>query len=150
MAAIRRAAIRRSGQGRRAGTVSADGWLGCCSFVLVLVAATGTLVLGIGTGSAPAQAANAATTYLTLSVTPTQGLVTGEPMTVTVSRTAAGTAAGVEIFKVGYAWCAPGTVLTPPKPIQRRGNPLVTGLSITTSLGRSCARHIQLRRGTPR
>ena len=97
-------------------------WLvGLCSFALVLVAATGTLVLGIGPGSVPAQAANAATTYLTLSVTPTQGLVTGEPMTVTVSRTAAGTAAGVEIFKVGYAWCAPGTVLTPPQTMNNVG-----------------------------
>ncbi len=74
-------------------------------------------MLGVGTGSAPAQAANAVTTtYVTFSVTPTQGLVTGEPMTISVGRTAAGTAAGVQIFKVGYAWCAPGTVLPPPGP----------------------------------
>lgn len=88
------------------------------SFALVLVGTTGALAIGVATaGSISAPPANPGTTYLTFSVTPTQDLVTGEAMTITVSRTDAGTSAGVEIHKVGYAWCAPGTVPPPPLPI---------------------------------
>lgn len=47
-----------------------------------------------------------------LSVTPTQNLTDGEPMTITVTRTAAGTAAGLEITWVAFAWCTP--TFTPP------------------------------------
>ena len=58
----------------------------------------------MGLTSGPASASTAAS-YFALSVTPTQNLTTGEQMTVTVTRTASGTAAGLEITWVAFAWC---------------------------------------------
>lgn len=40
-----------------------------------------------------------------LSVTPTQNVTDGQQVTLTVTRTSAGTAAGVEITWVAFAWC---------------------------------------------
>ncbi len=79
----------------------------------VALLGSGTLsALWLEAGSSVAQAASQPTTYLTLSLAPgTQGLATGQTLTVTVSRTASGTAAGVEIRKVLTGWCAPATTL---------------------------------------
>jgi hypothetical protein len=72
-----------------------------CAFVLMAVAGeAGISALQVSASTSPSQ-------YFTLSVTPTQNLTDGEQMTVTVTRTAAGTAAGLEITWVAYAWCTP-------------------------------------------
>lgn len=46
--------------------------------------------------------------YFTMTVTPTKDLTNGEAMTVTVERTQAGTAAGLEITSIGTGWCTVG------------------------------------------
>jgi hypothetical protein len=106
---IRRAAshcrperARREG-GRRWRTI---GLLWC---VTILVAGTATFLFE--SAAAPSKAEAATTPYLTASVTPGQDLVTGQRMTLTVSRTSAGTTAGVQITKVVPGWCAGGTDL---------------------------------------
>jgi hypothetical protein len=74
-------------------------------------------LLAIGAGafiaqSTPAQSATLTKTPpFTVTVTPTQDLLTGQKMTVTVNRTAGGTAAGLEIHQLAVSWCAPGTTI---------------------------------------
>jgi hypothetical protein len=78
----------------------------------------------VGLTAAPASATTTPPNF-TLSVTPTQGVTDGQQMTLTVTRTAAGTAAGLEITWVAFAWCT-GTFIRP------KATPRAT-LSSTTS-----------------
>ncbi len=61
------------------------------------------LVGGIIDFTTPARAATSP--YFTLSVTPTQDLTNGQAMTITVTRTAAGTAQGLQIRAMATGWC---------------------------------------------
>lgn len=54
--------------------------------------------------------------YFTLTVTPSHDLVDGEAMTVTVTRTAAGAAAGLQINSIGTGWCTTGFQVPPELP----------------------------------
>ena len=91
-----------------------------CAFVL---AAAGSAI-GLGAASA-AWATTAPPPYFKLSVTPTQDLTDGEQMTVTVTRTDAGKAAGLEITWVAFAWCTP-TFTPPASPPTTRPSPPAT------------------------
>lgn len=53
-----------------------------------------------------AQAATPA--LLSMNVTPAQNVTTGQALTLTITRTQAGTTAGIEITVAATAWCAPG------------------------------------------
>lgn len=83
----------------------------CASVVMAAASA-------LGLTAAPASASTAPPANFTLTVTPTQNLTDGQQMTVTVTRTSAGTAAGLEITWVAFAWCtASFTAPTSPGPI---------------------------------
>jgi hypothetical protein len=75
--------------------------------VLVAVSLVGLVaVVGGIVTTALAPVARAQTSpYFTLSVTPTQGLTNGEAMTVTVTRTPAGTTQGLQILAMATGWC---------------------------------------------
>jgi hypothetical protein len=73
-----------------------------CAVALLAAAA---VLGGLPGFSSSARAATATSPYFTMTVTPTQGLTDGEAMTVTVTRTQAGTTAGLQITSVGTGWC---------------------------------------------
>jgi hypothetical protein len=96
--------------------------------------ATGLLGALILVGSFPGSTdpAQAATSpYFKLSVTPTEDLTDGATMTVTVTRTAAGTAAGLQISQLGTGWCTAGfqvpTNVGVFTPLTFAGLPAITG-----------------------
>ena len=76
----------------------------------LLVAAA--VLVGQAARSVPAHGVTSSTPpYFTVAVTPTQDLVDGQKLSITVTRTAAGTATALEIHQVAIAWCAPHTEL---------------------------------------
>jgi len=77
--------------------------------VMALVA----IVVGTWSFTGPARAQTAPT--FTLSVTPTQDLTNGQSMTVTVTRTAAGTSQGLQMKALSTGWCT-ADVQLPPNP----------------------------------
>ncbi|HVX21132.1 MAG TPA: hypothetical protein VHB02_07280 [Acidimicrobiales bacterium] len=97
------------------------------------------VVVGMAANDGSSAAAATAAPFA-LSVTPTQNLVDGQSMTVTVTRTAAGTAAGLQLFEVAIGWCARGTSLPsalPPGTTPGRWNfPVLSGRLCTTATHR--------------
>jgi len=99
-------------------------WCATALVASAVLAITGVLAGRSEAGASP-------TPYLTFTVAPTHNLVDGEQMTVTVDRTAAGTAAGVEILRVEPGWCAYGTNLPTGVPSSTYG----PGIGFPTGLG---------------
>lgn len=81
--------------------------------VMTLAALAGTAATLMGLVLEPVAGATTAH-YFSLSVTPTQNVVDGQSMTVTVTRTTEGTAANLEITSIETGWCtvAAATVLS--------------------------------------
>lgn len=86
-----------------------------------------------GALESPGPGGQSTSPYFTFSVTPTQDLVDGERMTVTVTRTQVGTAAGIEILRVEPGWCAAGTQL----PTSISAAPYGPGTNFPTGLGKT-------------
>ena len=86
--------------------------MGALLVVLGLVAGLAVVLTGFlgpaGVARADTTPDNNANPYFTLTMSPsaTQNLVDGQAMPFTVSRTPAGTSAGLEIAAVGTGWCA--------------------------------------------
>lgn len=102
------------------------GWCGAALVASAVLAVAG----GIASRSG---AATSTSPYFTFSVTPTQNLFDGEELTVTVTRTAAGTAAGAEILRVEPGWCAAGTKL----PTSISATPYGPGTDFPTGIGKT-------------
>jgi hypothetical protein len=86
-------------------------WQAVLTLTAALVVLTaGVVSIGLAIVSSPTTGATTRPSLFTLTVSPGQNLTTGQSLHLTVTRTTAGTAAGVEIRVVDTGWCESGTL----------------------------------------